>query len=165
MGYTAKAPANYFLGKYNRFGISPLKLQKLVYISHGWHMALSSGDLLVDDEFAEAWQFGPVFPSLYHEFKDFGSGSINRKAQDLRFMGGGADFDIFIPEIPMSDERSINLLDRIWTVYGKFAATQLSFLTHAKGTPWHQVWSAHPGMRNMHIPNELIRKHYEEKAA
>ena len=40
MGYSAKAVANYFLSKYGRKkGITPLKIQKLVYIAHGWHMA------------------------------------------------------------------------------------------------------------------------------
>ena len=72
MGYSAKAPANYFIGKYGRFKISPLKLQKLVYISHGWHLAIFDREL-VDDEYAEAWQYGPVFPSLYHEFTEFGA--------------------------------------------------------------------------------------------
>lgn len=165
MGYSAKAIANYFLTKYGRHGISPLKLQKLVYIAHGWHMALLDGDLLVDDEYVEAWQYGPVFPSLYHEFKDLGSKRVTRKAEDISFVESEDDFAFIAPEVPESDDRTRKLLDRIWEVYGKFTGGQLSSLTHAEGTPWSEVRRKNTGMRNVHIPNELIRKHYEEKAA
>lgn len=165
MGYTAKAVANYFLGTYGHFRISPLRLQKLVYISHGWHLALCDGALLVDDEFVEAWEHGPVFPSLYHEFKDFGFKPITRKAEDIGLADDGDDFEILTPAIPAFDERTRSLLDKVWEVYQKYSAGQLSSLTHAEGTPWHQIRSQNPGMRNVHIPNELIRKHYEEKVA
>ena len=82
MGYSAFAVANYFLrlGRDSGEEITPLKIQKLVYIAHGYHLAFTASDNspnglpLVDDEFAEAWQYGPVFPSLYHHFKRFGGG-------------------------------------------------------------------------------------------
>lgn len=164
MGHTAKAVANWFLDKSHP--ISPLKLQKLVYISHGWYMALSSAELLVDDEFAEAWEHGPVFPSLYHEFKEFGFRAITRKAEDFaEDFAPFHDWETTTPEIPTREERTHSLLEKIWIVYGKFSGGQLSSLTHAEGTPWHQIRTAYPGMRNIQIPNELIRKHYEEKAS
>ena len=50
MGYSAKALANFFIKNYTN--ISPLKIQKLVYISHGWHLGLFD-EPLVDDEFAK----------------------------------------------------------------------------------------------------------------
>ncbi len=164
MGYSAKAIANYFIVKYGKYGLSPLKLQKLVYIAHGWYLALSDGEPLIDDEYAEAWQYGPVFPSLYYEFKDFGPKRITRKAEDVTF-SDDEDVEFFVPEIQGDDDRTRKLLDRVWDVYRKFTAGQLSSLTHADGTPWHQVRRESPGMRNVHIPNELIRTHYEEKMA
>ena len=158
MGYTVKAPANYFLSKYKRRKISPLKLQKLVYISHGWHMALYD-DVLVDDEFVEAWRYGPVFPSLYHEFKEYGADPITREGTDL-----DSDFELVTPRIPASDARTTGFLDKIWEVYGGFTGSQLSAMTHAVRTPWYEIWNENPSMRNRHIPNDLIKKHYQDLA-
>ena len=82
MGYSAKAVANYFLAKYGKHGITPLKMQKLVYLSHGWYLAFYD-EPLVDDEYAEAWRYGPVFDSLYHEFKHRGRLPITNPARDI----------------------------------------------------------------------------------
>src|SRR5262245_26249764 len=54
--------------------VDPLKLQKLLYFAHGWHLAITGAPLL--DEPIEAWQYGPVVSSIYHEFKHFGSRAI-----------------------------------------------------------------------------------------
>ena len=157
MGYTAKAPANYFLQHYK--GISPLKLQKLVYISHGWHLGFFD-EPLVDDEYAEAWQYGPVFPSLYYEFKDFGADSIDRLAQD----SSPPNFEKIVPQIRPIDVTTPDLLSKVWDGYGKFTAVQLSSLTHAAGTPWYDTWHRNPGWRNLHIDNDAIRAHYKNLA-
>src|SRR5690606_8474982 len=55
--------------------VSHLKLQKLLYISHGIHLA-AFGSGLVKGGF-EAWQFGPVSSALYQAGKRFGSYDIN----------------------------------------------------------------------------------------
>ena len=165
MGYTAKAIANYFLANYHHFQISALRLQKLVYIAHGWHLAVRDGDELVNDEYAEAWQYGPVFPSLYHEFKEYGAEPIHRKAQDFELDDKSFNFKTIIPDVSESDHYTPGFLDEIWVVYKKYDATQLSALTHAPGTPWDTVRKNNPGIRNAPIPNELIRQHYEEKQA
>lgn len=55
--YPAIAIANYFLklGKERGIAINPMKLNKLVYLAHGWHLALY--DLSLIDEMVEAWTF------------------------------------------------------------------------------------------------------------
>lgn len=163
MGYSAKAVANYFLANYGHHKISPLRLQKLVYISHGWYLALRDREL-VDDEYAEAWEFGPVFPSLYHEFKDFGAKPITRKAQDLVLSKKRFDFETVVPEIIHDDHDTQGFLSEVWLVYEKYTPPQLSALTHAPGTPWKKTRDKDPGKRNAAIPNDLIKAHYKEKA-
>jgi len=157
MGYSAKAPANYFIRKHGTSKISPLKLQKLVYISHGWHLAIFDEEL-VDDEYVEAWRYGPVFPSLYYEFKRFGADPIPVDQKATEF---SPDFESVVPVIRESDNRTPALLERVWDVYGTYTPSELSALTHAQGTPWHTIWNKNPGMRNMHIPNELIKDYYK----
>ena len=156
MGYAAKAVANHFLVQHKHERVSPLKLHKLVYVSHGWHLALFD-ELLVDDEYAEAWQYGPIFPSLYYEFKEFGNNPITRLASDQ----AGINDPLDTPLIRPVDVRTSDLLLAVWRGYGHYTALQLSSLTHSEGTPWHVTRQQKPGRRNEHIKNEVLRAYYK----
>ena len=167
-GYSAKAVANFFLdlARENDSRISALKVQELVYIAHGWHLAIHDRPLVVD-EYPEAWLFGPVFPSLYHEFQEFGRDPIRKPATDIEFTGcceiAGEEtcFRTITPRIRNDDTEVQPLLRQIWDVYGDYCATELSNLTHAIGTPWHKVkLRVPPALRNAQIPNKEIREHY-----
>lgn len=164
MGYSAKAIANAFLdvADANEKKLSPLKLQKLVYIAHGWNLAIN-GSSLVEDEFAEAWQYGPVFPSLYHEFKEFGKSPVGRKACEFK-VDEDFDFNVIEPVVPRDDNQTWELIDRIWEIYGKYSGLTLSDVTHQDNTPWSHVWEKSGGRRNADIPNEIIKEHYEQLA-
>ena len=163
MGYSAKAVANYFLSNYGKHGISPLKLQKLVYVAHGWYMAFHE-DPLIGDEYAEAWRHGPVFPSLYHEFKHRGSLRITELAKEVELVSGMLRRST--PGIPKSDVETRELLDKIWDVYGEYSAIQLSNMCHQAGSPWDQTRKSNPkNANNADIDDELIRKHYQRVRA
>ena len=162
MAYPVKAVANAMLEIAEEHGasVSPLKLQKLVYVAHGWSLGLT-GQPLVGDELPEAWQYGPVFPSLYQEFRDFGKGPVSRRATAFEINDGGG-FSSVEPKVSSDDTPVWTLLRRIWDVYGKFGAIGLSDLTHRDGTPWQQVYSGAGGIKNLDIPNGLISAHYRE---
>lgn len=170
MGYSAFAVANYFLSlaKHSGEEITPLKIQKLVYIAHGYHLAFTARDNppnglpLVDDEFAEAWQYGPVFPSLYHRFKHFGRNAITTPAQDIEFsfVAGKVHSNIITPQIDEGDKYTCALLNKIWEVYGGFTGPQLSDITHREGTPWDIAKKGGGEFRNIHISNEEIKNYY-----
>lgn len=158
-GYSAKQIANYFLSKYGKHGITPLKLQKLVYLAHGWHLAYH-GEPLVKDENAEAWRYGPVFSSLYHHFKDRGRKPIGRLAEntEVEFTGTrDLKFKTTRPRIDRGDKQTSALLDRIWEVYGNHSGAYLSELCHQPGSPWDRTERK---VRNAHIDNELIKEYY-----
>lgn len=157
MGYSAKAVANYFLSKYRKHGISPLKIQKLVYLSHGWHLAFYD-DPLVDDEYPEAWQYGPVFASLYHEFKYRGRLPIFDLATEI-----GIDLRKSTPKIPKSDTRVRELLDKVWEVYGEFSGIELSAMCHEPDSPWEKTWKGAGGKKNANIRDEEIKAYYKEQ--
>ena len=160
-GYSALAVANYFLSKHRNTGISPLKIQKLTYIAHGWHLALF-GKPLVCDEYAEAWRYGPVFPSVYHEFKYRGGLPIIDLGTDFKLNGKGK-FVREVPKIKKGDEETKGLLDRIWEVYGPWSGVQLSKICHQPGTPWEKTWKKSQGTRNTNILNDVIEAYYSGK--
>ena len=160
MGYSAKTVANYFLEKYREDGITPLKLQKLVYIAHGWHCAIHE-DALISDEYAEAWQYGPVFASLYREFKHCGRQPIMGLAHE-EGLGDNEELIEVVPRIPKGDKKTPKFLDEIWEIYGGYNALKLSSMCHEKGSPWHVVREKDK-KRNVNIDNERIKKYYARK--
>lgn len=137
MAYSAYAVANAFIEKadYHRVhDLTPMKLQKLLYLAQAWHLRVI-GEPLLDDHFAR-WQYGPVIPAMYHEFKSFGARPITRVATTLTdsydYDGRGAK----VPTIPRYDHASWSLIDAVLDRYGHMDAIELSELTHAPGSGW-----------------------------
>ena len=167
MGYSAKAIANYFLDRARdeRTTISPLKIQKLVYLAHGWYLGFTSCPL-VDDEYAEAWTFGPVFPSLYHEFKEYGSDPIIHHATDLipqPIPGNRGRVVVDKPGVSPRDEEVLNCLRNVWEKYGPLTGGQLSTITHEKGAPWARTVKRYRHLRrNQQITDGMIMRYYQE---
>jgi uncharacterized phage-associated protein len=166
MAYPVKAVANAILeiAEKHNSELTPLKLQKLVYISHGWHLAIKD-TVLVEDEYAEAWQYGPVFPSIYHEFKGAGKGSIQKRASEIELTDGpNFHIDVIEPTIPVTDEFTWSLLNKVWDSYGKYSGLTLSDVTHRKGTPWQTTWEGSGHRKNADISNDIIKTHYKHLA-
>ena len=168
MLYSAKAVANGFIdiARSNREPITAMKLQKLVYCAHGWHLAIKNEPLI--REMVEAWEWGPVIPALYQAFKEFGSKPITKKAQSFQVEGNEKDaqYHFYTPEISHSSGDHTfaqALLHRIWEVYGGYSAAQVSRLTHEGGTPWDEIRKKYPGRRGVDIPDKLIKVHFESK--
>lgn len=153
-----KSIANYFLDLAAAAGesITPMKLQKLVYYAHGWYAGYTGRPLI--DETVEAWQYGPVIPSLYREFRHFGSGDIKSRATDFGLSG--------CTEVPIPADADIRaFLSNVWKSYGGYTGIALSEMTHAAGTPWDETWSEAPGLRGMDIPFPRIKQWFGEAAA
>ena len=163
--YPASAIANYFLEHRKKFKrkdpITQMKLHKLVYFAHGWHLALTDEPLI--DETLQAWDYGPVVPSLYHEFKRFRGDEITELAMDVEFVGGST-IRVTIPRIKKSDQNTRDLLKRVIKVYGKFTAWQLSEMTHEASSPWSLARKNNPGVKFVGISNEALRTYFKDKA-
>lgn len=113
--------ANWFLAMQDEDAgdvISNLKLQKLVYYAQGFHLAIL--DRALFRATIEAWAHGPVIPSLYHNYKKYGSGSIPPPDH--------FDFSIFKPD-------SLEVLSEVYSVFGQFSAWKLRNMTHEE-PPW-----------------------------
>ncbi len=160
MAHTAAKIANQLIKIAEEAGdsLTHLKLQKLVYLSHGWHLALADEPLV--DEGIEAWKFGPVVRSLYHKFKKWGDVPITEGVKTVVFRDGKLRFTV---AGICDDEYAAEVIKVVWDTYKEFSGAQLSTMTHQPGTPWHQVTSQYPGKtlpRFLHIPDELIREHF-----
>jgi uncharacterized phage-associated protein len=157
MLYSPKSIANYFLDLAKASGqpISPMKLQKLVYYAHGWYVGYTGNPLI--DEAVEAWQYGPVIPSLYHDFKRFGSGAIEGKAYEYK--------DGQMREAPVPSDISVRrFLENVWQSYGQFTGVRLSEMTHAPGGPWDQTWQTANNVKGIDIPFNVIASHFRAAA-
>lgn len=154
-----EAIANEFLRRSS--GLTQMQLQKLVYIAHGWNLAVN-GDALVDRE-PEAWDRGPVFPDLREHIKSAGSRPIDgliHENDDNPFAFFGHEGRGRAFEASLTDrERAV--IDQVFNRYGRMGAFRLSDLTHMRNTPWHKTYYGEAG-RNARISNDLIREHYLE---
>lgn len=92
---------------------SNLKVQKLLYYAQGVHLALYKQPLFKEEILS--WQYGPVVPEVYGEFKQYGSGAIPYPE--------GFDFSIF-------SEEAMEVLTEVHAVYGQFSAIKLMNMTH-----------------------------------
>jgi len=161
MPYPAKAIANEFiaLAKEQGRGISPLKLQKLLYFANGWHLALRREPLI--NERIEAWEYGPVIADIYHQFKEFGSRQITDFAHYIDLENG--QFLVRTPRLAdyEHDPATLNfvrsLINRIWEQYAKFSPIALSEATHKAVTPWAEIYDR---QRQKAIPDDLIREYF-----
>jgi uncharacterized phage-associated protein len=152
--YKALAVANYFLDLAASKGsvLDPMKLQKLIYYAHGWNLAIHKKPLI--DEPIQAWRYGPVIPSVYQQFKQYGAGPITSKAH--------RNYKEY--EVDKSDEETIVLLNRIWDVYGRYGGITLSNMTHSDDGPWAIAWKEHGGAFEVTISNEAIAEYFVQKA-
>jgi uncharacterized phage-associated protein len=163
--YDARAIANYFLelAKRDVKTLDLMKIQKLVYLAHGWSLAISGKPLITDK--VEAWKYGPVIRSIYREFAHAGSGPIKQPAFDAKFIDGKLVFsplkleDIGDPE----NENVKRLLNEVWKAYGGYSGIQLSNYTHEVGSPWADTWRSEGGIDI--IPDALIKTYFEGLAA
>lgn len=154
---SAKEIAKYFIWKAKREekAITNKKLQKLLYYAQAWHLVFEDKPLFKEE--IEAWIHGPVVNDVYQTFKGFGRKPIIWKKLD----------DKEVEKTPGQD-----LLDSVWSAYGKFDAEYLEILTHSE-LPWQEARESldegepsdavisHESMKNFY--GALYAKFSEEK--
>lgn len=148
--------ANFFVKKAISDGseLTPMKLLKLVYLSHGWYLGLNNEPLI--PEAVQAWKFGPVIKSVYEDFRNYRDSQITELAFDIGKMAYTTP----------SDDTIKAFLNKIWDVYKGFNGLQLSTITHQVNSPWDIVWNQLGGKDRVGaiIPNDLIAQYYSNKA-
>ncbi len=156
--YSPLSIANNFLEQYgDQGGIEHMKLQKLVYCSYGWWLAINGMDAVrLTDEGPEIWKHGPVFNSLYQVLKVFGRTHIAAPQSTGPFEEA--------ENIDHDDDHTRSFVRWIWSRYGHLSSFALSEMTHKPGTPWHRV-ATENNFRiafNTRIPDKYIFEEFNK---
>jgi len=141
MCFSAITIARYFIEK-SEGTKTPMQLNKLTYIAHGWSLAIFDRPLIIED--IEAWEYGPIIPLLYHAF--------------LKYGGNPVPYKKIVETNSIKDDVKA-LLDKILDVYGVYEGVYLSALTHQKGTPWSKTLRY---KENVKMRDDIIKDYYVE---
>lgn len=119
--------------------VTPLKLQKLLYLAQANYLAATGWRLFDAD--VEAFDHGPVVYPIYKKYQSFGRSAIAPDCQDAN-------------SVPQDVRR---FLDQVWDKYKDWSAMRLRNLTHAQ-LPWVQSYV--PGAFRTVIPDALMRDYF-----
>lgn len=121
MANSALEVAKYVINHEHKEGrpITNLRLQKLLYFVQA-KILVETGNPCFDDEM-EAWDFGPVVPSVYHNYKFFGAWNLMDEPKP--------------PKLP--EENRINEMLKKCSVY---PTNQLVEITHTQ-RPWIEAYA------------------------
>ena len=114
-----------------------LKLQKLLYYSQGFILAILNKKLFEDP--IEAWPYGPVVPTVYDIYKQYEKNPI-----PVEHLNG--DFSIFT-------DNEKNIMTQVYSEYGQYSAWKLAEMTHEE-MPWKSTPSRHV------ITEDKLKSHF-----
>lgn len=123
--------------------VSNLKLQKILYFVQAEFLVTKNQPCFI--EAIEAWDFGPVVPKVYFEYRMYGGANIpcigKSKVKQL---------------ISVRDQKILNgIIDEC----SQYSASALVEITHNQ-TPWMEAYNQ-PGYNN-EITVESIKDYFEE---
>lgn len=158
MAYNVMDIARFVVNYCNKKGyeISNLKLQKLLYFIQADYLSDDRSMPCFNEEI-QAWNFGPVIPEVYHEFKMYGSGNIPTIDSYLicdyeNFEFGRRKFNesVILPEDRMRIGSALDSLS-------KYSATTLVNVTHNQ-KPWRDAYN---GQMNQIISKDSMREYFK----
>jgi len=119
-----------------------LKLQKLLYFTQGISFCMNDREFF--EEQFEAWVHGPVVPTVYHKYKNYGYSPI-----DISY------------NIESINEDQLSVLEYVKINYGKYDGKYLETLTHSQ-EPWiYARRGLDPDERNnKDMPKEIIADYF-----
>jgi len=122
------------------YGVTPRKLQKLLFFMQGWHYGLTGKPLF--EEEIEARVYGPIVPSVHKLYKKYECFSI--------------------PNTPYIDsgqlkESERNIMDEVWEIYGSMDGKYLEEICFMEDPLLYTD-------KGDVIEKELIKRSFIEKA-
>jgi uncharacterized phage-associated protein len=155
--YAPLAIANHFISSYGSGeGIEHMKLQKLVYCSHGWWLISKPDPLLIEKP--QLWNYGPVFKSMYRALRTYGRNPIRQPVSASPFEEPD--------DIKADDITTKRLVSWVWRRYGHWSAYSLSEMTHKPGTAWYETAKQYEFSVPEHLPlsDDAVRTEFRKYA-
>lgn len=140
------------------YGISNLKLQKILYFIQAYFLINKEEPCFLEK--IEAWDFGPVVPKAYREYKQYGSSNIPTMKSFIDF----DDENIWRTERRLYEDNMISkedklLINAVIDRFAQFSATDLVTLTHNQD-PWKDAYEPH---KNKEITAKMIKEYFNEQ--
>ena len=104
--------------------VTPLALEKILFFSNGVNYALNGNRLI--DENSEAWQHGPVYPSVYRKYKRYGYKPIDDAIKSVN--------GCMLTKVSLKEKQSIDL---VISTFGLYSPKMLEKISHEQ-TPWKE---------------------------
>jgi len=127
---TPIALSEYFIKFFNDIGdhISHLKIQKLLYYTDVWYRVHLKSKLF--EEKPQAWVHGPVYPSVYQNYKDYGAINIiiDKSMDEIK--------DNLI--VIFKSKKNREFIKSILEFYAPKSAFALEMMTHNE-EPWQNA--------------------------
>lgn len=137
------------------YGISNLKLQKVLYFVQAFFLINTQNKCF--EQKIEAWDFGPVIPEAYREYKQFGSGDIPTVSYII--IENPSDFwqsKVVKYKDDIVTESDKQLIDLVVDEFSEYSASDLVELTHRQ-SPWKDAYIPH---MNKEITTEAIKEYF-----
>lgn len=129
----------------NKPNLTPLRLLKLTYLCHGWHLGYF-GRAIFSDHVC-AWKLGPIIPNLY------------------QFLKSHRDRPIFPKHMPPINthvpDSSRELIRSVFDAFGDWCGIKLSKYTACFESPWDTARKINN--TNVIISNDLIEHYYKRQ--
>ncbi|WP_294640960.1 Panacea domain-containing protein [uncultured Aureimonas sp.] len=151
--YDVRALANFIidLASSENIRLTNIQINKIVYFLYADYLVLYGRKLTGAK--IEAWDYGPVFRELYHQFKRFGGSPIDGRAEIINPVNGR--LEVARCDFLLEDADFIRLNAE---KYFRMSAYFLVDQSHIEDGPWDRVWNhieqASPTMK---ISDEIIR--------
>jgi uncharacterized phage-associated protein len=112
--------------------VTNLSLNKIIYFLHSAY--LHQFRLPLVSAKIEAWDHGPVFREVYHQFKNYGRAPISGRAR--RVNAGTGDYEIAIPTFSAEESDFLNSHAQQLL---RISPGKLVDMSHVKDGPWHMA--------------------------
>lgn len=155
--YKAIDIARYVINYCNKhdYDITNLKLQKMLYFIQGGFY-LQKNKPCFEDDF-ECWQYGPVIPSVYSDFKIFGSNQLPEVHTLRKYNFEKGEYIHYDWDFSFEDDSDARLVDAYIDVLSKRTTYDLVRISHNQ-SPWRNNYEE--GKHKI-IPKRELKEYFE----
>jgi uncharacterized phage-associated protein len=156
MQYPAIVVANEIIKLANaeKVDLTPLKLQKILYLANGISYK-RTGEKLINEKF-EPWDYGPVVKSVYNVYRENGANTIKEPIDDR--IPSGSYSSLSSSSFIVNDD-DLKIIKEAWDSVKNLSAFTLSAWSHNKDSPWDKAYNSNP--KQAYISDEDIKEYFD----